>query len=332
MSGTGGLLFPVLVAHIVSGFVGMFGGLVPLVVRKGGPGHRRWGRVFAWAMLVAGGTALPLAAYRSDVLQAVLGVLAGYAALLGWRTGRRRTPNGSDRAAVTVGAVAFVGLLAVTPSVFARGEAATGRTAAIFAGLGLALAVRDLRGLLAREESVPRRILDHILATSLALVVAWSSFLNTQMLRLTGQNWPIDAKMLLPFVVALPLLVFWLPRWSGRLREFGVRAWTGGREPSEVERLRGFGLAEGASYLMLLFVAVPVKRLAGEPTLVKVLGPIHGAMAVLYTISVLLAARSLGWRWPRTLGALGAGVVPFGTFVLDARLRRTAREVGEEAA
>jgi len=44
--------------HIIAGFLGFFVAPAALLVRKGGPAHRRWGRVFFWAMVVAGSTAI----------------------------------------------------------------------------------------------------------------------------------------------------------------------------------------------------------------------------------------------------------------------------------
>ncbi|MGV3616531.1 MAG: hypothetical protein ACO1SV_14480 [Fimbriimonas sp.] len=45
-----GIALVVLAAHVIAGFIGMYGGLVPPFVRKGGGSHRRWGRVFTWAL------------------------------------------------------------------------------------------------------------------------------------------------------------------------------------------------------------------------------------------------------------------------------------------
>lgn len=47
--------------HILAGFIGFFVAPVALAVRKGGVAHRRWGRVFFWAMVMAGVTSLLLA-------------------------------------------------------------------------------------------------------------------------------------------------------------------------------------------------------------------------------------------------------------------------------
>lgn len=314
-------MLAVLVVHVAAGFVAMLGGLVPALVRKGGAGHRRWGQAFTWAMVVVAVTTIPLAVARRDPFQVALGLLAGYAALLGRRTGQPTPPTSRDAVASVLCALAFLFLIVGSFFWSFAGDGATSRLAFLFGVMGTVLAVRDAAAFLLGDRRVERRIVDHVLATALALCVAWGSFLNTQLFRLTGVRWPIDAKMALPFVVAAPLLAYWLPRWSKRLKEQGARAWAGGRESHEMERLHALGIAEGASLLLLLFVAVPLKRIAGEPTLVRALGPVHGALFVLYATSVLIAARSLSWGWGRTLLTLGAAVVPFGTFALGRRPR-----------
>lgn len=57
------LLFETLVvAHILSGATGAVAFWVPVIGRKGGEAHRRWGRVFTVAMLVTGTLALCMSA------------------------------------------------------------------------------------------------------------------------------------------------------------------------------------------------------------------------------------------------------------------------------
>ncbi|WP_298128038.1 hypothetical protein [Brevundimonas sp.] len=56
------LLFKALIAvHIVFGVVGLVSFWVPVFSRKGSPVHRRWGRIFALSILMAGGIAILLA-------------------------------------------------------------------------------------------------------------------------------------------------------------------------------------------------------------------------------------------------------------------------------
>ena len=87
-------------------------------------------------------------------------------------------------------------------------------------------------------------------------------------------------------------------------------------------RLRVVGILEGVSFLALLGVAMPLKYLAGLPQAVRVVGSLHGVLFLLFL--VVLAQAALAYRWPlaRVLGAVVAAVLPFGPFVLDARLRR----------
>lgn len=90
-------------------------------------------------------------------------------------------------------------------------------------------------------------------------------------------------------------------------------------------RLRVIAFIEGISYLVLLGVAMPLKYFAGIPEAVKAVGWAHGLLFVFYLLSV--AEVTIARRWPltRVLGVLVAAFIPFGTFVLDARLRREER-------
>ncbi|MBC8103025.1 MAG: DUF3817 domain-containing protein [Cytophagales bacterium] len=100
------------------------------------------------------------------------------------------------------------------------------------------------------------------------------------------------------------------------------------RPPGSSERslLRVFAIAEGTSFLLLLLIAVPLKRLAGQAILVQLLGPIHGALFVLYVVAVFLSTAAFRWPWKRVLMALAASVVPFGPFILEWKDRKRAVE------
>lgn len=53
------LPFDIFIAiHITAGSIGLLSFWVPVVARKGGRDHRRWGRVFTWCMLVTGSAAI----------------------------------------------------------------------------------------------------------------------------------------------------------------------------------------------------------------------------------------------------------------------------------
>lgn len=82
-------------------------------------------------------------------------------------------------------------------------------------------------------------------------------------------------------------------------------------------RLRFIGFAEGISYLLLLFIAVPLKRIGGHPEAVQVLGPIHGLLFLLYILAIIQAKIEYGWSMGKTGLAFLASIIPGGTFYAD---------------
>jgi len=90
--------------------------------------------------------------------------------------------------------------------------------------------------------------------------------------------------------------------------------------------MRYIALAEATSFLALL-VASYLKR-QGEGELgVTILGPIHGALFILYVIVALNLRDRAGWSWKTTLWILLGAVVPFGGYVVDRWLVRSAARV-----
>lgn len=75
------------------------------------------------------------------------------------------------------------------------------------------------------------------------------------------------------------------------------------------------GWIEGTTFLLLLGLAVPLKRLFDEPALVTYLGPVHGVAFLVYSWT-LIQAFSDGLIGGRA-AALGfvVAMAPFGTFV-----------------
>ena len=90
---------------------------------------------------------------------------------------------------------------------------------------------------------------------------------------------------------------------------------------SQIRAFRMTALAEGVSFLTLLFVAMPMKYFMGMPEVVRVVGSIHGALFVLYVGLLAVLHVKQQWSFMFSLYALIASVVPFGTFFLDRYLR-----------
>lgn len=88
-----------------------------------------------------------------------------------------------------------------------------------------------------------------------------------------------------------------------------------------LSQLRLIGLLEGTSFLLLLFIAMPLKHLADSPGAVRVIGTIHGGLFIAFVLWVLLVGRRDRWPFKRYVHAAIASVLPFGTFVFDRTLR-----------
>lgn len=84
--------------------------------------------------------------------------------------------------------------------------------------------------------------------------------------------------------------------------------------------LKFMALLEGTSLLALLFVAMPLKYSFGMPEAVKLVGPIHGVLFILFNI-VLFYHVAKG-HLSAVKGFVGflASFVPFGTFIYKAKV------------
>jgi integral membrane protein len=79
---------------------------------------------------------------------------------------------------------------------------------------------------------------------------------------------------------------------------------------------------EGVSYLLLLFVAVPIKYFQGDASYVKMLGMPHGVLFMLYIVFAIVLQKQMKWSL-KTLGiVMIASVLPFGTFYVDKKYLR----------
>lgn len=87
-----------------------------------------------------------------------------------------------------------------------------------------------------------------------------------------------------------------------------------------IKTFRFIAIAEGISYLLLLFVAMPLKYVLGIPEAVTYTGWAHGILFMAYFPSLLLAARPLGWGFQMVVMGVIASLLPGGTFVLDRQI------------
>ena len=79
---------------------------------------------------------------------------------------------------------------------------------------------------------------------------------------------------------------------------------------------------EGVSYILLLFIAVPLKYWGGDESYVKLLGMPHGLLFVGYIILAYFLKEDEGWAAKDFGIVLLASILPFGTFYVDLKYLR----------
>ena len=83
--------------------------------------------------------------------------------------------------------------------------------------------------------------------------------------------------------------------------------------------LRWTALFEGTSLLLLLFVAMPLKYYAEMSEAVRIIGPIHGVLFLVFIGLILWHFLKSELGLVKTLLGFAASVVPFGTFIFTAK-------------
>lgn len=91
---------------------------------------------------------------------------------------------------------------------------------------------------------------------------------------------------------------------------------------------RKVAFAEGVSFLVLLFVAMPLKYFADMPLAVTVVGGLHGVLFVAFAVLAreVKSDYKKDFKWLMRAGL--ASILPLGTFVMD---KQWKKEEAEEA-
>lgn len=87
-------------------------------------------------------------------------------------------------------------------------------------------------------------------------------------------------------------------------------------------RYRVLANVVGVVLIVLMFVAVPLRYLAGIHEVSKAVSPVHGVMYMLLVLSIVSLGRSRGWPITRMVLVAVAGTVPVLSFVVERRVTR----------
>ncbi|MEA3314791.1 MAG: DUF3817 domain-containing protein [Campylobacterota bacterium] len=89
---------------------------------------------------------------------------------------------------------------------------------------------------------------------------------------------------------------------------------------TKIGQFRIIAKIEGISFLILLFIAMPLKYMMGIPEATKIVGMIHGILFILFLYAQVMASMVEKWGIKFDSLAFLLSLIPFGTFYLNSRL------------
>ncbi|MDD2292401.1 MAG: DUF3817 domain-containing protein [Aliarcobacter sp.] len=81
-------------------------------------------------------------------------------------------------------------------------------------------------------------------------------------------------------------------------------------------RFRLISLIEGISFLILVFIAMPLKYMAGIPLAVKIVGMAHGVLFILFVIALIMASKRYKWKF-LSFQLFVYSLIPFGFILIE---------------
>jgi integral membrane protein len=90
---------------------------------------------------------------------------------------------------------------------------------------------------------------------------------------------------------------------------------------NNVKKFGQINSIEGYSYLLLLFIAMPMKYAFGYPMAVKIVGMIHGILFIIFCYLLLKAWNEAKWEFKESVIFFIASLIPFGTFYTKSKIK-----------
>lgn len=88
-----------------------------------------------------------------------------------------------------------------------------------------------------------------------------------------------------------------------------------------LNRFRLISATEGLSFLLLIFIAMPIKYIGGNPYPVKVFGMIHGILFIIFMLSLFNTKIKESWNTGFMFQLFVLSLIPFGAFLIERRVK-----------
>lgn len=215
-------------AHIAAGFVALVIAPFAMIARKGGDAHRRWGRIFFYAMAVVAVTAVVLGIMRPNIFLTMVAVFSfhmvasGYRSLYHKKLHQGQKPGTWDIVLQATAGIINGGLFIWGLVNFMLGHRGSGPMIYLVFGLiGTVMVWRNIQRFYKQSHDKHEWLFAHMtgfLGGYIATVSAFSA-VNMEFIK------PVWLQWLWPTIVGSPLIFFWVRYYKQRF-ERGQRART----------------------------------------------------------------------------------------------------------
>lgn len=212
--------FPyVRILHIACGMIALFLAPAAMLTVKGGPAHRRWGKIYFWMMAAVAATAMAMALYRPIIFLALIAVFSFYFAFRGYRSILRKRGAGTiDWIAAATSLAGSLGLLLLGIHPLAGVPLPAPAVSIAFGALGILIAGSDIWKFLRPPSDRNDWWYSHMagmLASYIATLSAFSA-VNFHFL-------PVVVRWLWPSVLGTPAIFIWIAYYKRRFNRSSGR-------------------------------------------------------------------------------------------------------------
>ena len=133
--------------HVLNGAVALVIAPLAMITVKGGLWHRRWGKIYFWAMFGVAVTAVVMCFLRSGLFLFLVAIFSFYLALTGYRVLKRKKPEDSPGLLdwCATAAMLLAGLFLVASGAMEANLGSQRWVRIVFGAIGLLLSGSDIR-------------------------------------------------------------------------------------------------------------------------------------------------------------------------------------------
>lgn len=207
-----------LILHIAAGATGLLTGTINLILRKGDKIHARWGRVFFYALMVAGFSGIGMSLIHPNYFLTIVGIFTVYMVGTGFRYIRLRLagvdndPKPLDWMMTYSMALAGVLFLALGINALIQGIT-FGIVYIVFGTISLLFVRTDIKNYRGKAKARNYWLLAHLQRMTGAYIAALTAFLVVNA-NLLFAFVPGFVYWLLPTAILTPLIIRWSRKYS----------------------------------------------------------------------------------------------------------------------